>query len=702
MNFSVGLSYVTAVVTAGIAVWALYRDPRSFVHRVFAFGMILFALEAGLSGLAYQSPSTDKFLLWYRLQLVAASFLPTIWLIFSLSLARAKYSEQILKWKWILLISFVLPVSMLTLFNDAFIAGRPILTNASTLFINIGWSGYIWFLSWVICSLTILMNIERIFRHATGHMRWQTKFMLLGIGSIFGVHLFTDSQTLLFKGVDTSLILVDFGAILVADILILRSFFRGSPLSISVHLSHQFLYNSFTGFIVVIYFTSVGILSWFSLHFKWIKDIHLLIFLVFVTVVGLASILLSDRFRMKRKHFISRHFKRPQYDYQKIWEDFTKRTASVTKTRDLCNIIVRMVWETLETLSVSIWLVDEKKERLSFGGSTVFTATQAEGLKFFGQGGADLIRALNNQTLPVDLESRKDDWIEDLKQSYGLETKESRIRYCVPLNAADHLIGIMTISEKVFYQPLTFEEFGLIKTIADQAAASLLNLRLSEQIHHAKEMEAFQSMSAFFMHDLKNLASKLSLVMQNLPLHKDNPEFRSDALHTIEQSVSKINTMSSHLSLLSQKLELSPQMTDVNKLMRETVSRTNGYIDTPIVQELQDIPPILFDRDQIQKVLENLLINAHEATGIGGQITVITNCRGSWAEIVISDNGCGMSREFINKNLFRPFQTTKKNGMGIGLFHCKTIVEAHSGKIEVESAEGKGTAFRVFLPMKSL
>ncbi len=126
----------------------------------------------------------------------------------------------------------------------------------------------------------------------------------------------------------------------------------------------------------------------------------------------------------------------------------------------------------------------------------------------------------------------------------------------------------------------------------------------------------------------------------------------------------------------------------------------NGYIDTCIVQDLQDLPPISVDRDQLQKALENLLMNAHEATGNGGQITVITNNRGTWAEIAICDNGCGMSQEFINKHLFRPFQTTKKKGMGIGLFHCKTIVEAHSGKIEVESEEGKGTTFRVFLPMK--
>jgi putative PEP-CTERM system histidine kinase len=533
-------------------------------------------------------------------------------------------------------------------------------------------------------------------------MRWQTKFMFLGVASIFGVHLFKDSQTILFKGVNTGMDFVDFGALLVGDILILRSLFRGKPLNVSVHLSHQFLYNSFTLLIVGIYFVSVSVLSWLSIHFEWIRNINFIIFLIFLAVIGLASILLSDRLRMKRKRFISRHFKRPQYDYQKIWEDFTKRTTSVTQTGELCNIIVRMVSETLEILSVSIWLVDEKQERLSFGGSTVFTAAQAEELKFFGHGGADLISAMIDQTMPVDLEGRQDDWVEDLKLAYGLEeTKESRIRYCVPLNAAGQLIGIMTLSEKVFYEPFTFEESELIKTIADQAAAGLLNLRLSEQLRQAKELEAFQSMSAFFMHDLKNLASKLSLVTQNLPVHMDNPEFRSDALRTISQSVSKINTMSSRLSLLSQKLELTFKETDLNDLVKETVSDVKEYVKAPVSKDLENVPSLLIDREHIHKVLENLLMNAYDALGPDGQIMIITRCQDTWAEIAVQDNGCGMSKEFIDKSLFRPFQTTKKQGMGIGLYHCKTIVEAHSGRIEVESEEGVGTTFRVLLPVNS-
>ena len=680
MNFIIWASYATAAVTAGIAALALWRDRGAFVNRAFALGMALFAVEAGLTGLLYHASSLDSFLFWQRMRFTASSFLPAAWLLFSLSFARANHAEQISKWKWILLLSFALPVS-LTLFNFSgnFVSIILAPREATTYFIRIGQTGYLWHVLWVILSVIILMNLERTFRHATGHMRWQTKFIFLGIGGIFVIHLFTDSQALLFRGVDTDMVAVNLGAVLVADILVIRSLFRGKPMKVSIHLSHQFLYNSLTMLIVGVYFITIGALAWASLRFEWIRNIHISIFLVFVFLIGLAAILLSDRLRLKRKRFISRHLKRPQYDYQKIWGDFTARTAQVTTIQDLCDVIVKMVSETLEILSVSIWLADEKQESLSFGGSTVFTAEQAGKTKLLDQGGTALIRAMAGQEMPVDLEGRGDDWVSDLKQTYGQETKESRIRYCVPLNAAGRLIAIMTLSEKVYYEPLSFEESELVRTIADQAAAGLMNLSLAERLRQAKELEAFQTMSAFFMHDLKNLASKLSLVTQNLPVHMDNPEFRADALRTLSQSVTKINGMSSRLSLLSQKLELDVRETDLNRLVEEAVSDMKGYAGVPITLNAGAVPPLSMDGGQIHKVLENLLMNASDASGKEGQIVIGTGCHENWAEITVTDNGCGMSREFMEKSLFRPFQTTKKQGMGIGLYHCKTIVEAHGG-----------------------
>ena len=701
MNLSVILAFVTAFLTLVVVGVAIRRGRRSFVQNIFAAGMFLFTLEAVLTGMIYHTSELNSFLFWQRIRLLTSSFLPATWLLFSVSFARANYLEQISKWKWIILFALIAPLTMTTFFYDSFIALVLAPLTSNTLFIRIGWSGYLWHIFWMLTSIAILMNLERTFRHSSGHIRWQTKFIFIGAAGIFGIRLFTQSQVILFQGIDTGLFVVNLGALLLADVFILRSLFRGKPMSVSIQLSHQFLYTSFTIIIVGIYFIAMGVVTWISMHFEWLQNINLIIFLIFVTIVALAVILLSDRLRMRRKRFISRHLMRPYYDYQKIWENFTDRTASITNTRDLCQAVVSMVSETLEILSVTIWLVDEKEEKLIFGGSTAYTEEQIRDLNFFPKGGTDLIRAMSNQSMPVDLKKQDDNWVEDLTRTYEMETKESRIRYCVPLIAAHQLIGIMTLSEKVFYESLTFEESDLIKTISDQAASSLLNIRLSESLRQSKELEAFQTMSAFFMHDLKNLASKLSLVTQNLPQHIDNPEFRTDALKTISQSVVKINNMSSRLALLNTKVDLVLQETSLNDLIAIAVIDAGKFAKTAITQHLDSsLPKLPIDQDQFYKVLENLLMNAYDAAGADGQITISSGLQDHWVWISISDNGCGMSKDFIEHKLFRPFQTTKKQGMGIGLYHCKTIVDAHGGKLNVESEEGIGTTFRILLPIR--
>ena len=699
MNFNAALSFITAVVTIGVVAVAVYRGQRSFVEGIFALGMFLLAMEAGLTGFVYQTSSLDDFLYWQRLRFLNASLLPAIWLLFSISFARANYLEHIYKWKYILILALAAPLSMTVIFNEAFVSLVLAPKNASTLFIRIGWSGYFWHITWMIISVAILMNLERTFRHSIGYIRWQTKFIFLGIGGIFGIRLFTQSQIVLFQGIDTGLFVVNLGALIVADLFILRSLFRGKPLNVNIQLSHQFLYTSFTVIIVGIYFIAMGVAAWISLQFEWLENIQFIMFIIFITIIVFAAIFLSDRLRNMRKRFVSRLLRRPQNDYQKIWENFAEKTTSVTNTSDLCHIIVKIISDTLEILTVSIWLFDEKQEKLLFGGSTVFTVAQAKELNFFSRGGADLTKAMINQKMPIDLKEREDDWVADLINAHELGTKDSRIRYCVPLNAAGQIIGIMTLSEKVFYKPLTFEESELVKTISCQAAAGLLNLRLSERLRNIKELEAFQTMSAFFMHDLKNLASKLSLVTQNLPLYMDNPEFRADALSTISQSVVKINKMSSRLSLLSRKIDLNLKETSLDELIATAINDIKEYAKIPITKNLGIIPPLLVDQEQIYKVLENLLMNACDSIEEGGEIAVTSSYEDNWAQIAVTDNGCGISREFIEKSLFRPFQTTKKQGMGIGLYHCKTIVEEHGGRIEVESEQGRGTTFRIMLPV---
>jgi signal transduction histidine kinase len=152
---------------------------------------------------------------------------------------------------------------------------------------------------------------------------------------------------------------------------------------------------------------------------------------------------------------------------------------------------------------------------------------------------------------------------------------------------------------------------------------------------------------------------------------------------------------------LRNKLELKPVESDLNQLVDETIENLNGVLGVELVKQFHPLPPIIIDREQLQNVVTNLLLNARDAVSRGGQIRVETSQCDGRAVLSVVDNGCGMSPEFVRNSLFRPFQTTKKKGLGIGMFQSKIIVEAHRGNIQVESAPGKGTKFGVTLPLGS-
>lgn len=262
------------------------------------------------------------------------------------------------------------------------------------------------------------------------------------------------------------------------------------------------------------------------------------------------------------------------------------------------------------------------------------------------------------------------------------------------------MAGVMTLNDdRVGQESLTSEDLLLVEALAVQLASSLLNLKLSTHLRQAKEVETFQTVSTFFVHDLKNLASRLSLTMQNLPANFDNPEFRADALRVISNSLSKIDNMCARLAMLKQDVALKVYECDLSNLIASALTEFKSNLKAELKQDLGPLPKGRFDSDQIQKVLTNLVMNANEAVNGNGVIQVTTIHEGNTIGFAVRDNGCGMSEEFIEKSLFRPFQTSKKKGLGIGLFHSKLIVEAHRGTLEVNSKPGAGTEFRVLLPI---
>ncbi len=365
----------------------------------------------------------------------------------------------------------------------------------------------------------------------------------------------------------------------------------------------------------------------------------------------------------------------------------------------LCAATGRLISETFSVLSVSIWLLDEEAQRFQQGSSTATTRGRTEDSNLRLDVIDSIVDRLRKTCEPFDLDSSKGEWLNPLKKLVESDFRKGGHRICIPLVSSDRVVGLIVLADRVNGVAYGVEEMELLQCIGDQLAANLLNLRLAGDLMAAREMEAFQTMSAFFVHDLKNTASSMNLMLQNFPVHFDDPEFREDALRGIGNSVNRINAMIERLSTLRQNLEIRPVKCDLNEVVSEAVASLNGSLDFELVKDLHMLPVVMADREQIRSVLINLLLNAREATNDGGVIRVETSPFEGYAVLSVEDNGCGMSPAFLKESLFRPFRSTKKKGLGIGMFQSKVIVEAHGGRIQVESEPGAGTTFRVRLPL---
>jgi putative PEP-CTERM system histidine kinase len=687
--------------SAALAAAAACRKQRSLATLCFSAGMLIFASEALFGAIQSSARVPEKAAFWETIALVTKSFLPGVWLAFSLTYSRANCRDFLVRSRWLVIGAFLIPLLCLAAFSKSFFYvvsyDQPI--NAWGL--RLTEPAKILNVLVLISTVLILMNIERTFRAAVGTMRWRIKFLVLGLGVIFGARIYTRSQALLFSDYSPSQLTVEATALLIGCALITVAYVRSGFSEIDVYPSRAVLHTSVTVLLTGAYLFVVGVLAQVVASLGGIAGFPIAAFVVLLGLAILAVLLLSERARQSLQLFISRHFKRPQHDFRQIWARFTRSLSLALDETALGTTAARLISETFGALSVSTWLFDEQGERLVRVGSTSnVEQVRSDDLTSSVAGKEFNSAELVKLPRPFDLGRAKEKWARELMKRSNSQFRGGGSPICVPLVGGEHWLGAIILADRVRGLDYSAEEMDLLKCIGEQVAASLLKLRLTEEIMERKELEAFQAMSAFLIHDLKNAASTLGLMLQNLPTHFDNPAFREDALRGVGSAASRINDLINRMNALRDELRLKPVETDLNLVVTEALANLNGTLKTDLITRFDEIPKISADQQQLQSVCTNLLLNARDAVGLDGRITVATTQQGEWVALSVSDNGCGMTEQFIKNSLFRPFRSTKKKGLGIGMFQSKTIVEAHQGRIHVESEVGVGTTFRVMLPMK--
>ena len=307
------------------------------------------------------------------------SFLPGFWLAFSLTYSRGNYREFLAKWRIVLVAAFLLPIGVALGFRQHLLHLLPPTGADEGWSLSFGSAGKALNVLCLIGAVMVVSNLEKTFRSTVGTMRWRIKFVILALAVIFAGRIYTLSQSLLYSVYDLTLTDVESGALLIGCALMSIGYLRNGLAEIDVYPSPSLLQGTITVLLAGGYLFFIGLLAQVIALLGGAGSFRMQALLVLVGMACLAVLLLSERNRQRVKRFVSRHFKRPQHDFRKVWLLFTQRMSGVLDRDSVCSIAAKIISETFNVLSVTIWRVDERKGKLVFGASTALTARDAVG-----------------------------------------------------------------------------------------------------------------------------------------------------------------------------------------------------------------------------------------------------------------------------------------------------------------------------------
>lgn len=683
-------SLLSALFCLGFAIFVGFGGRKRPANLGFAIAMLGLALQESSTILIGLTPETNRTHFYGQVTVLGEVLMGGGWLLFSLTFARANEGE-ILRKKRPLLGLYLILVGLLLfpLFEPSS------LVNSSSQHLPINQFGFVFFLLYLCVLILILMNLEQIFRDSSGTVRYQIKYMLLGAGGILALEVYRTGQVLLFSTVFIDVLPFYSIAMILTNSIILYALVRHRLLNVDVFVSRYVVYKSVTLIAVGAYLGLVGLIIIGIQRFGEETYIRLIPLGAFMALLGMLVLLLSEGLRRKIQTFISINFYKNKHDYRNKWQEFTHAVGSKLILPELLPSLVGWLAETIGTNDSAIWLLDRERSRYylasrrGFGlAPTIWPDNDA------------LVTTLNKGGNSLELRETSLLFKEISKASPDF-FEANPVSAWIPIYSNQEMIGMFALGRKITDERYDYHDLELLMTIADQAAGQIDRVRLIEELGVMRELKAIHTLSSFFLHDLKNYTSTLSLLAQNVEKHGSNPDFQKDAFATIKDTADKMNQLIKHISVISKGLVLSRSEVDLNDLVDDTLAGLNSALGLRgrICSIFGELPILSADPEQLANVIRNLIINACNASDEEGNVTIETQFVEDRVYFSVKDEGCGMTEIFISTKLFKPLRTTQAAGWGIGLFQCQQIVKAHGGKIHVESQEGEGSTFSVELPV---
>jgi putative PEP-CTERM system histidine kinase len=544
----------------------------------------------------------------------------------------------------------------------------------------------------LILAIAGIMLVENLYRNTRNEHRWGIKLLCLGIGSLFTYDFLMYSDGLLFfhvsadfyaaRGVTNALIVP----------LIAISARRNPGWSVDVFVSRHALFHSATLIGAGFYLLLMAAIGYYLREFGGEWGTVLQTAFLFGAVIFLVLVVLSGTFRARLKSIISQNFFSHKYDYRDEWLRFIATFSSSEVGLSLPRRVMEGIANIVESPQSAVWAADgiDKFVLLESWNLSVpqgeqiadqsFTRFLEEEQTVINLGNLDATRGLDASVkIPV--------WL----------TEISRAWLVVPLLHHERLQGFLVLAEPRAPRTVDEEDYVLLTTVGRQAASYLAERASAHALAESQQFDEFNRRFAFVLHDIKNLVSQLSLLVQNAEKHKNNPQFQQDMLETVEESVEKMMALMVRLQAGGKEVAVNAIVV-LEPLLQKVMNSVAGSNRNLSFESNVSGVAVVADQDRLSAVIAHLVNNAVEATTDGGQIAIRLTARGSDAVVEVVDDGTGMDEDFIRNDLFRPFRTTKNGGFGIGVYESREFVRELGGRMDVESVPNEGTTIRISIP----
>jgi putative PEP-CTERM system histidine kinase len=546
----------------------------------------------------------------------------------------------------------------------------------------------------LLMTIAGLVLVEQVYRNTPPQRRLGVKFLALGLGGLFAFDLFLFADLVLFRMLESptwqargfvNALVVPLIAVSIAR----RPSYRNGPV-----ISRRLLFHtaSLTG--AGLYLVAVGAAGYYLRHMGGELGALLQVTFLFGAALILTLVLFSGSFRARLRVFLSKHFFKYKYDYREQWLHFTETLSTEDGSLPFNERAIHAIGSLVESPGGLLWVRREDGSCTLEGvhnlGEPAYPPEAADSLlvEFLARTGWVIDIAEYRREPPIYRNLQLPDWL----------LRDPRHWAVIPLLKADGLGGFVVLATPLAPHRIDWEERDLLKTAGRQLAVYVALVRTGEALLEARQFEAFHRLTAFLVHDLKNVSAQLSLICANAERHRDNPEFVADAFQTVANARDRLERTQAQLRNVQPRPGKPRQVIALAELLSEVVAGSQTARPVPLL-EIREPAEVTGDPDGLKNVLLHLVRNAQEATPDDGRVQLTLYTEDAWAVILVEDNGSGIDEEFLRRRLFRPFQTTKGNaGMGIGLYEARDQILRMGGRIDVHSRVGEGTLFTLRLP----